>query len=133
MSDKCANSVDIEDFNNGDVVRFSTNDRGEIDNIVEIFDVGTKNIINAESTSFNAENRYSFGTVEKKKGNLFKLAGIDEILNIGAASTYIYDTNSGKVSIGKISDVLSSDTAVTTDKLLVCLRHAEVKAVYIIR
>ena len=123
--------IPTTDLKVGDAVRMGT-ENGEVSKISRLYSYNAPSVlVNDTSAAFDATSRILYGNVEKKRDKIIKLSGIDDVLNIAEAKIYVYEN--GKVTVGSLQDVVSSEYIAGGAEVYAYMRAGRVISMMIVK
>lgn len=132
VKEKGGKTVSLEQ---GDIIQYKTNVKGEIEKITLLFDISTKDTEAANSISEDLQTYY--GKVTKKFSNSFNLqVNGGEVMNfaIGDADIYYVNTkaNNKNITVGDAGDIQKFDD-LDPERVFVRVYKDEVKEIVIVK
>lgn len=123
---------DLTTLNTGDIIQFTCDSRGEIDNVELKYQEGTEYSLSPtdspyKAASFVAGVVLKYSDEEQRIVLEYNASGATVQYSSSGAKVYIYDTKAQTLSVGKTADIMSGD------RIFMSARYLMGREIYIIR
>ncbi len=116
----------------GDAIRFRVGTDGKLSGIVKVFSVAAGGSVTGPTVHINGG--YSViknGNVAKKKNNLIKLTGSEEVFKLTSTVFYVFED--GEFKIGSINDIISAESLGLGSKVYLYTKYGGVLSTVIVK